>query len=197
MYRRSHYEPKKPDDTHEDLTMRTEHKIPVVLVICWFVGLVTTSWSPHSGAHGEGAQGAIAAKPAAGAAEPANPRAVAEIFSHAIETGDSNTVNALLLPGVLIYESGGAETSAAEYAVHHLPGDIAFMADVRREQLSQESGGDSANAWVATRSRLSGRFKGKEVNLDSTETLVLTKTESAWRIAHVHWSSAPHRSPKP
>ena len=106
-------------------------------------------------------------------------------------------VRALLLPDVLIYESGGAETSAAEYAGHHMPADIAFLAELKREQLSQASGGNDAAAWVATRSRLTGRFKDKDVDLDSTETLVMTRTEAGWRIAHIHWSSTPHRNPEP
>lgn len=146
-------------------------------------------------AHGADAQGAIAAKPSADA--PANPREAATAFARAIETGDIKSVNAWLLPEVLIYESGGAETSAAEYAAHHLPADIAFLAKLKREQLSQASGGDGAGAWVATRSRLSGSYKGKAVDLDSTETLVLKKTGAGWRITHIHWSSAPHRAPLP
>lgn len=125
----------------------------------------------------------------------ADPRAIAELFSRALAAGDEKAVRGLLLPNVLIYESGGVESSAAEYAVSHLPADIAFVAKLKRKQLSQASGGAGATAWVATRNRLSGRFKGKKVGLDTTETLVMTHTKAGWRIAHVHWSSAPHRPP--
>lgn len=126
-----------------------------------------------------------------------DPRAIAESFSRALAAGDEKTARALLLPDVLIYESGGVESSAAEYAGHHLPADMAFLAKLKRTQLSQSSGGNGATAWVATRSRLTGRFKNKDVDLDSTETLVMTRTENGWRIAHIHWSSAPRRSAKP
>ena len=119
-----------------------------------------------------------------------DPRAVAESFSQALAAGDEKTVRALLLPDVLIYESGGVENSAAEYGRHHLPADMAFMAQMKRKQLSQASGGNDATAWVATRSRLTGRFKDKNVDLDSTETLVMTRTQDRWRIVHIHWSSA-------
>ena len=118
------------------------------------------------------------------------PQALAESFNRALTTGDEKTVRALLLPDVLVYESGGVEASFDEYARHHLPADIAFMSQMKREQLSQSSGGEGATAWVATRSRWRGRFKDKDVDLDSTETLVMTKTASGWRIAHIHWSSA-------
>lgn len=141
---------------------------------------------PHS--HGEDKKSASA---------PSEPRAIAETFNRAFAMGDAGTVRALLQQDVLIYESGGAETSAAEYADHHMPADMAFLSNLKRKQLSQESGGEGVMAWVATRSRLSGPFKGKDMDLDSTETLVMTKTEAGWRIAHIHWSSAPHRNSNP
>lgn len=130
-------------------------------------------------------------------AVPSSLVAVADSFNRALSGGDTGTVRALLLPNVLIYESGGAETSAAEYAGHHMLGDMAFLSKLKREQLSQDSGGDEANAWVATRSRLTGQYKGKDIDLNSTETLVMTRTETGWRIAHVHWSSAPRQSTQP
>lgn len=128
------------------------------------------------------------------AAADQGPRDVAEAFNRALAAGDESVARALLLPEVLIYESGGVEASAAEYAGHHLPADIAFMKQMKREPLSQRSGGDDKTAWVATRSRLRGRYKDKDVDLDSTETLVMTWVGAGWRIAHIHWSSAPHRN---
>jgi hypothetical protein len=131
------------------------------------------------------------------ATAPSSPMAVADSFNRALTSGDASMVRALLLPNVLIYESGGAEASAAEYAGHHMLGDMAFLAKLKREQLSQDSGGDEATAWVATRSRLSGQFKGKEIDLNSTETLVMARTETGWRIANIHWSSAPRGDKNP
>jgi hypothetical protein len=119
--------------------------------------------------------------------------ATADAFNDAIARGDSEAARALLIPGVLIYESGGAETSADEYARHHLPSDIEFMAGMVIKRLSRNSGGDQRTSWVATKSRMRGLYKGKAVDLDSTETLVLTLTSAGWRIAHIHWSSSPHR----
>lgn len=119
--------------------------------------------------------------------------ATADAFADAIGRGDRAAVRELLLPGVLIFESGEAEQSAEEYAEHHLPADIRFMAGMKRERFSRVVGGDQTTSWVATRLRLSGHYKGKFVDLNSTETLVLTWTTAGWRIAHAHWSSSPHR----
>ena len=120
--------------------------------------------------------------------------ATADAFADAIGRGDRAAARELLLPGVLIFESGDAEQSADEYTEHHLPADIIFMAGMKREVQSRQVGGDQTTSWVATETRLRGHYKGKALDLNSTETLVLTRTSAGWRIAHAHWSSSPHRS---
>lgn len=165
--------------------MRTELKIPAAALGAVLLAVLA------------GCTAGAGSRPADAAPVVADPRTVAEAFNRALAAGDADAVRALLLPEVLIYETGGAETSAEEYAGHHLPADMAFMANVKREQISQASGGDDSNAWVATRTRLSGRFKDKDLDLDSTETLVMVRTAAGWRIAHVHWSSGPHKSAQP
>jgi ketosteroid isomerase-like protein len=167
------------------MAMRTELKIPAAALGTVLLAVLA------------GCTAGAGSRPTGAAPVVTDPRAVAETFNRALAAGDGDAVRSLLVPGVLIFESGGAETSALEYAGHHLPADMAFMASVKREQISQASGGDDSNAWVATRSRLSGSFKGKDLDLDSTETLVMSKTDAGWRIVHVHWSSAPHRNAKP
>ena len=126
--------------------------------------------------------------------EPGTAPATAAAFNEAIARGDLAAARALLIPGVLIFESGDAERSADEYSRHHLPSDIEFMARIKVEQLTRNSGGDQTTKWLATKSRMRGHYKGKAVDLDSTETLVLTLTSAGWRIAHIHWSSSPHRA---
>lgn len=177
--------------------MRIKLKLIPASANRWIAGLVMISVSQISFAHGREDRGASHEQPAATLSGLTGPRAVAEAFNHALAMGDGDAARGLLLPDVLIFESGGAETSAAEYSGHHLAADIAFLSNLKREQLSQHSGGDETYAWVATRSRLSGRFHGKDVDLDSTETLVLVKMDAGWRISHIHWSSAARARPKP
>lgn len=119
---------------------------------------------------------------------------IADRFADALAAGDQATVRALLFPDVLIFESGGAEASADEYVGHHLPADIAFMTAIKRTVLSRQSGGDRVTRWVATKSRLQGRYKDRDIDLDSTESLVLQNTDQGWRIAHIHWSSSPRQA---
>lgn len=117
--------------------------------------------------------------------------AVVDAFDHALATGDSAAVLALLAPDVLIYESGGQEASREEYAAHHMKSDMEFLAGMQRKVLSRARGGDGSEVWVSTRSQLSGRFKDKDMDLLSTESMVLRKTVAGWRIVHIHWSSRP------
>lgn len=127
----------------------------------------------------------------AAAADRAATVAIADAFEAALTSGDEAAAQALLAPDVLIYESGGQEASREEYASHHMKGDIAFLRASRREVLSRASGGDGAHGWVSTRSRITGHHRDKDVDILSTETMVLKRTSEGWRITHIHWSSRP------
>jgi len=107
----------------------------------------------------------------------------------AISAGDVDTLRTLIAADVLIFESGGVESSLAEYEGHHMPADIAFMKNMSSEVISRRviEAGDSAI--VLTQSRISGVYKEKEVDLSSTETLVLEETDGQWKVVHIHWSS--------
>lgn len=127
---------------------------------------------------------ASSAPPTRNAAE-----AAANAFYTALATGDEATVRRLLKPDVLIFESGGAETSADEYAGGHMRSDMAFLEQATRTFIARESGIDGDRAWVATRSRLQAQLGEREIDVISTETLVMHKHAEGWQIEHVHWSS--------
>jgi hypothetical protein len=48
-------------------------------------------------------------------------------------------------------------------------------------------------AWVSTEGRTTGSFKGKAIDLLTTETMILRRMAGDWRIVHIHWSSQPNR----
>jgi ketosteroid isomerase-like protein len=49
-------------------------------------------------------------------------------------------------------------------------------------------------AWVASEGRTTGTYKGKELDLLTTETMILRQVGGRWRIVHIHWSSASKRT---
>ena len=110
----------------------------------------------HPGAHPP--RPAQAAAPA-----PASPAALdaigtADAFAAALVKGDAARALSLLSENVVIYESGGQESSREEYASHHLALDIAFMAGMKIERLDRKQGGNADVTWVITRSRCTGLY---------------------------------------
>ena len=119
----------------------------------------------------------------------AGPKDTLESFHAALASGDKVGAIELLAPEVIIYESGYVERSRAEYADHHLAGDIAFAKTSTRKVLRQGERveGNMAILWAETETN--GKSQGKEVHVFGTETALLQKKDDKWTIVHVHWSS--------
>ena len=110
-------------------------------------------------------------------------------FHAALNSGDDQTAMSALSPDVLIFESGGAERSRAEYASHHMKADMAFLAQMGHDEISQNASEQGDTAWIVTESRIYGHYKDKDIDIVSTETAVLKRGADGWKIVHLHWSS--------
>jgi ketosteroid isomerase-like protein/uncharacterized membrane protein len=110
-------------------------------------------------------------------------------LSQAIAAGDVEQLRKLLAPDVLIFESGNVESSLAEYESHHMQSDMAFMKAMNIEVESRHVFDSGDTAIVVTLSRIHGMYKEKELDLSSTETLVMKNIVGQWKIVHIHWSS--------
>lgn len=121
----------------------------------------------------------------------ATPEAVVDAFAAALRSGGEAAVRELLMPNVIIAEGGGAERSLEEYASHHMPADMKFTGAVVTTVKNREilASGDMAS--IVTESQIHGDYQGKPVHLRMMETMVLRQDAGRWRIAHIHWSSAP------
>lgn len=120
--------------------------------------------------------------------EEASVRKVVADFHAALERGDSAAALALLLPGVVILESGGAE-DLAEYRSHHLKADIEFARAVPSVRTVRSVTVRGVMATVAGTSTTQGEFRGRAVNSAGAELMVLEKGPDGWRISAIHWSS--------
>ena len=118
------------------------------------------------------------------------PEATVEAFAQALRRGDTATLRSLLAPDVLILEGGGAERSAEEYLGGHAVSDAAFLKDAHIQQTARTVKTEGNLAWVAIESELHVERDGQPVTLSSAETMLLQKIDGAWRIVHIHWSSA-------
>ena len=143
----------------------------------------TVAHPTQSGEHAAAQSATLApsARPAA---------AVVDAFHAALRRGDTNAAAALLANDALIYESGGVERGRQEYASHHLGADAAFAQAVP-SSITRRAGEAVGNvAWIATEGRTAGTYKGRALSVVTTETMVLRRVGKAWKIVHIHWSSA-------
>lgn len=114
---------------------------------------------------------------------------IVDAFHAALGRNDPAGGLALLADDALIYESGYAERSKAEYASHHAGADAAY-ASALPSVLARRSGTATGEiAWIASETSTKGRYKDKAVNRVTMESMVLRKTADGWRIVHIHWSS--------
>lgn len=135
-----------------------------------------------------------AAPPTAAAPEAGSPAAAVESFHAALRAGDRDRALSWLDEKVTIFESGGAEMSRDEYASHHLAADMAFTGATNTEVLNRQAASSGDAAWVLSRTRTTGQFRNRAVDVDGVETMVLARTAAGWRIVHIHWSSQAHES---
>ena len=118
------------------------------------------------------------------------PAAVVDAFHAALARGDIVSAAALLADDALIFESGSAERSKAEYAAYHLGADAKFAQAVPRSVTARSGAAIGGGAWIATEGRTTGTYGDRAIDSLSTETMVLREETGGWRIVHIHWSSA-------
>lgn len=135
--------------------------------------------------HAEHMEAGVAVAPAAAAAA-----AVVDAFHAALQKGDTDSAQSYLADDALIFEAGGVERGRKEYASHHLGADAAFARAVpgKLTRRAGEAIGDVA--WIASEGRTSGTYRGKAVDRVTSETMVLRRQGTDWKIVHIHWSSA-------
>ena len=110
-------------------------------------------------------------------------------FHQALKGGDKALARSLLADNVLIFEGGGVERSADEYAHHHMLADMKYLAAINSTTLEHHVQITGNSAISISRSKTSGTYKGKDVDYEGMETMVLSKQENGWKIVHIHWSN--------
>jgi ketosteroid isomerase-like protein len=164
----------------------TPSLLPTLILVAAFTSPAFAQTAPHQHDHPTAAtSGADIIVPAAAK----DAVAAVDRFTAALSGGDLTKVGAELDPKVLIFESGSAERSAAEYLGGHAKEDAAFL-KTAHQQLKRRSAHVSGDfAWVASESELHLQKDGKSVTVLSTETMLLQRRASGWKIVHIHWSS--------
>jgi len=115
---------------------------------------------------------------------------VVDAFHAALRAGDRAKALSFLADDALIFESGHAEQSKAEYEASHVDADMEFEAAVTSTVTQRRRIESDGFAFVASEGHTAGKFRGRDVNNMSTETMVLRDFGEGWKIVHIHWSSA-------
>lgn len=106
----------------------------------------------------------------------------------AIVENDSERAGEILHDDVTILEGGGMETKS-EYLSHHFHSDGKFLSAMNREEVSQEISVEGNMAWVTSKTKMTGTYSGRDIDLSSLELAVLKKENGMWRVIALHWSS--------
>lgn len=191
--------PTLSEDQYQILTARGEgdepaHEHGEAMEMSGMAETKGSAGQPHEAEEGMASMPGMAGRPGMegmshDAGSKQTPESVIDAFHAALKSGDMQRATALLLPELLVYEGGSAERSRGEYVKAHMKEDMAFMqaAEVTTLKSAVQELGDAA--WVTSETRVKGTSDGKPYDVLSTETAVLKRTGSGWRIAHLHWSS--------
>jgi len=110
-------------------------------------------------------------------------------FHKALSAKKKELALSLLDENVLIYEGGRVERSASEYAHHHLLSDMAYISSVDVETLEHQVVVYGEVAISSARTKTTGFFKGRKIDRNGMETMVLKKSDGKWKITNIHWSN--------
>ena len=121
------------------------------------------------------------------------PADTVQAFHQAMRQADREAVLALMTPEATVYEMGYIDADRDTYAGEHLKADMALAIKVQREVLDSRSGRHGSQAWVLNEYRVTGRYRGKDIDSLGTETMLLEKRAEGWLIHHIHWSQ--HANP--
>jgi ketosteroid isomerase-like protein len=106
----------------------------------------------------------------------------------AIINNDSEQAGKILHEDVTILEGGGVETKT-QYLSHHFHSDGKFLSAMNREEVSQEISVEGNMAWVTSKTKMTGTYSGRDIDLSSLELAVLKKENGMWKVIALHWSS--------
>jgi ketosteroid isomerase-like protein len=160
--------------------------LPALLLVAAFTSPAFAQTAPHKHDHPTAASnGADINVPAAAK----DAVATVDRFAAALSSGNLAGAGKELDPNVLILESGGAERSAAEYLGGHAKSDAEFLKTAHQQLRRRVAHASGDFAWVASESELHVEKDGKPVTVLSTETMLLQRRATEWKIVHIHWSS--------
>jgi ketosteroid isomerase-like protein len=128
--------------------------------------------------------------PGAAAQAAPMPADTVDAFHAALRSRDSARALSLLDRSLVVYESGRVDPTPESYASGHLASDMDFAVASNWRLLERRVGGEGDERWVLTAYQISGKHSdGTPIEQRTLETAILRRSEGAFRIVHLHWST--------
>jgi len=112
-------------------------------------------------------------------------------FMIALAAGNLVTARELLDPGVVVIYNGSIRGSRDEYMAKQAPADADYLQKAQRQLVRRDARAGSNFAWVISEKLFRIQEPGKTSTLSVSETMLLAKAKTGWKIVHIHWSSRP------
>ena len=115
---------------------------------------------------------------------------VVENFMDALTNGRLEVARQYMTPGAVVIANGTVLGTRDGYIDGAAKADAVAMKSVRsRELLHRDAQIGAQLGWVVSEKRMIGEGAGELRAMVLTETMLLAKTPSGWKITHIHWSS--------
>lgn len=115
-------------------------------------------------------------------------KSIVNDFHRALEENYRQGVLNLLEDRVIIFEGGFIDAGQIQYDEQHLGEDLAYSATMRYQLIHREAYVSGDLGYVISQGRSVGRFQGRQMQYNGTETMILRRGPAGWKIAHIHWS---------
>lgn len=158
----------------------------IIKIILITLALVTFTVSNHSLAHSNESN-KLRVYPENSGAETDAGKVISQ-FHKAIKKGYKKKARSLLADDVVIFEGGRVERSSDDYANLHMLADMKYLAKIRTQVLEHNVQVIGDTAYSMSRTKSTGQYKGKFINKEGMESMILLKKGGKWKIVHIHWS---------
>ena len=115
---------------------------------------------------------------------------VVDAFLAALSNGQLEAARQSMTPGAVVIANGTVLGTRDGYIDGAAKADAVAMKSVRsRELVHSDVLVGAQHGWVVNEKRMIGEGAGQLRAMVVTETFLLTKTASGWKIRGIHWSS--------
>ena len=110
-------------------------------------------------------------------------------FMGALANGQLEAARQFMTADAVVMANGHVLGNRDGYINGAAKGDAAALRNVQRELLNRNAATGADSGWVVSEKLMRSPAGAKgPTELVLTETMLLSKTASGWKIAHIHWS---------